>query len=126
MLKTYRRKYWYEDAEDRYMIRDHDVIADENNTIVDEEYVVETFEDFESALSWFETHSCWNASVRRNIPFTGDAVILDYWGSNSKLTKKSFTAPARIVVKNIEIKKTLDEILNMYADDAIQYIRERW
>lgn len=126
MLKTYKRKYWYEDAEDRYMIRDREVIADENNTIVGEKYVVETFEDFESALNWFETHSCWNASVRRDIPFTGDAVILEYWGSKGKLTKKTFTSPAKIIAENIEIKMTLREILDMYADDAIKYIKERW
>ena len=122
VLKAYKREiYYHVDGKKDILIHTDESI--ENDLFITtgelEEYA--KFDNFDEFFEFFKKNrGMMNISVGMN------CVKLDIWSSKQQTVSKICFLPCSILVKYEEISLKFKDLMDMDADIAIQYIRERW
>ena len=120
--RAYSREiYYHVDGKNDVLIHTDESI--ENDLFITtgelEEYA--KFDNFDEFLEFFKKNR-----GMMNVYVGTNCVKLDIWGVKQQTVSKRCFLPCSILIKYEEISLKFKDLLDMDADMAIQYIKERW
>lgn len=120
MLKAYKVEFYYHDDVKDILI--HSDKSIENDLLITNNELEEyrKFDNFDDFFEFFKK----NRGLM-NVDAGMSCVRLDIFGTVRHVTKANFK-PCSIQVKFEEIDLRFKDLMDMDADKAIQYIKERW
>ena len=120
-LKAYKREiYYHVDGKKDILIHTDESIED-GALLTGKKLEYTKFDNFDEFFEFFKKNrGMMNISVDMNY------VKLDIWGVKQQTVSKRCFLPCSILVKYEEFNLKFKDLLDIDADMAIQYIRERW
>ena len=119
--RAYSREiYYHVDGKKDILIHTDESIED-GAVLTDKKLEYTKFDNFDEFFEFFKKNR-----GMMNVYVGTNCVKLDIWGVKQQTVSKRCFLPCSILIKYEEISLKFKDLLDMDADMAIQYIKERW
>ena len=124
MIKSYRRKFYYQDDKRRISIWNDIVLRDESNTQIK----VTPIDTFEDLLKETSNWNYWNDTMHQTKITKGffkRQTVVSYSFDNSNYISEDNFEPGEFIFCYKEVKISMKQLMEEPADLVIQYMKER-